>query len=138
MTIRPFSQPHLIRDINLSGDSSPQELTTVGSYIFFNADDGDEEALWKSDGTAAGTKNVKNVKALNIIPAGSNLFFTSEANGSSLWFSDGTNEGTRYILTLVDITESIFTGERLFFIGKDSLQGYDCGLVTVHRKGQVW
>src|SRR5437016_4892947 len=55
--------PSLVKDINQAGPgSAPALLTTVGSTVFFVADDirhGTE--LWRSDGTAAGTVMVKNI-----------------------------------------------------------------------------
>ncbi|UCE60181.1 MAG: hypothetical protein JSU63_00230, partial [Phycisphaerales bacterium] len=58
----------MVKDINESGDSDPEELTAVGSgqnaLVFFRADNGEEEGveLWKSDGTVAGTVMVADIK----------------------------------------------------------------------------
>jgi ELWxxDGT repeat protein len=72
--------------------------------LFFTANDGvDGEELWKSDGTAAGTVIVKDIRPGS---AGSNpsdfvsvkgeLFFTANDGngGGELWKSDGTTAGT--------------------------------------------
>lgn len=57
------NQPSLVKDINPHGSSNPSELTRVGSTLFFAANDGVHGyELWKSDGTAAGTKMVKNIR----------------------------------------------------------------------------
>ncbi len=54
--------PELVRDINPSGSSEPEELTRIGSTLYFTADDGiSGEELWKSDGTAGGTVLVKDI-----------------------------------------------------------------------------
>src|SRR5258707_2987758 len=59
-----------VADINTTGggpfipnnSSSPRGLTTVGSTLFFSADDGSSgRELWKSDGTDANTQRVKNI-----------------------------------------------------------------------------
>jgi ELWxxDGT repeat protein len=52
-----------VKDINRgSGGSNPHELTNVGGRAFFAADDGTSGIeLWISDGTAPGTRRVKNI-----------------------------------------------------------------------------
>src|SRR4029079_5473275 len=43
--------------------SSPRNLTAVGNTLFFSATDGSTGVeLWKSDGTAAGTAQVKDIR----------------------------------------------------------------------------
>ena len=62
-------------------------------------------ALWRSDGTAAGTRLVKNLSPSRgeygvlpplLTPVGDTLFFRADdgAHGSELWKTDGTAEGT--------------------------------------------
>jgi ELWxxDGT repeat protein len=56
------SGPKLARDINPSGSSYPDYLTNVGGTLFFAADDGTHgNELWRSDGTGAGTRLVKDI-----------------------------------------------------------------------------
>ena len=46
--------------------SDPRYLTRVGSTLYFSADDGSSgRELWKSNGTAGGTKLVKDVNTLH-------------------------------------------------------------------------
>ncbi len=58
----------LVKDVNPGAASSlPIELTDVNGTLFFRADDGlpgvgNHRELWKSDGTAAGTVMVKNIR----------------------------------------------------------------------------
>ncbi|MCL2305342.1 MAG: hypothetical protein FWC43_08375, partial [Planctomycetaceae bacterium] len=80
------------------------ELCAVGNTLFFSAQavEGNYE-LWKSDGTAAGTVLVKEIRSGNIgsYPAqmtavGNTLYFTAadDTTGTELWKSDGTAGGT--------------------------------------------
>jgi ELWxxDGT repeat protein len=102
--------PKLVRDINPAGSSNPTKLTQVGSKLFFAADDGVHGVeLWKTNGTAAGTKMVKDIKAgpkssgpANLINVAGTLFFTAEdgIHGRELWKSDGTATGTVLIKDL--------------------------------------
>jgi len=72
--------------------------------LFFTADNGvNGLELWKSDGTAAGTVLVRDIRAgssssnlENLTAVGSTLFFTADdgVNGKELWKSDGTAAGT--------------------------------------------
>ncbi|QHT70897.1 T9SS type A sorting domain-containing protein [Rhodocytophaga rosea] len=58
----------------------------------------EDYALWKSDGTEAGTVKLKEFKSLiaSITTVGSRLYFTAieGGNGEELWTSDGTTAGT--------------------------------------------
>ncbi len=96
----------LVQDINTiaPGFANLDELTTVGSRVFFEANDrttGNE--LWVSDGTAAGTHEVLDINPGpnssspgGMIALGSNLLFTADdgVHGNALWVSDGTAAGT--------------------------------------------
>src|SRR5262249_18393915 len=85
--------------------ADPQNLTPVGSVLFFTASDplhGTE--LWKTDGTPAGTGVVKDIVPgpngsfpSGLVNVNGTLFFTvydpQQGNGV-LWQSDGTAAGT--------------------------------------------
>ncbi|HET9221287.1 MAG TPA: ELWxxDGT repeat protein, partial [Roseiflexaceae bacterium] len=63
---RAAGSAFLVRDINTTpnklSDSSPGNLYAAGSTLFFMADDGASGAeLWRSDGTDAGTRLVKDI-----------------------------------------------------------------------------
>ena len=52
----------LVKDINPSPGGEPQELTAIGSTLYFNVlDDTHGRELWKTDGTAGGTSLVKDI-----------------------------------------------------------------------------
>ncbi|MFC1746118.1 ELWxxDGT repeat protein [Candidatus Riflebacteria bacterium] len=84
--------------------SYPTRLTDVNGTLFFSAQDSTNGyELWKSDGTAAGTVLVKDVRAgsgnsspLKLTDVNGTLFFTADdgSNGYELWKSDGTEAGT--------------------------------------------
>src|SRR5262249_32588778 len=88
-------------------------LTTVNGTLYFMANDGVHgRELWKSNGTAAGTTLVKDVRpgSADSFPyylknVNGTLYFSAWESGNSegLWKSDGTTAGT----TLV---KEIFTG----------------------------
>jgi ELWxxDGT repeat protein len=129
--------PTLLKDINPTGSSNPYGLTLVGNTLFFAADDGVHGVeLWKSDGTAAGTKMVKNIRPYgkssspeDLTAVGNTLFFTANdgKHGRELWKSDGTKAGTVMVkdiatgpkepfgLNSISIQIAIPVGSRLFF-----------------------
>jgi ELWxxDGT repeat protein len=124
--------------------SGISQITAVGNTLFFVAEDipfglglaqaGEiafRHALWKSDGTAAGTTLVKEIAPDNLAAVGNTLFFRAYDNvhGAELWKSDGTEAGT----TLVkDINPNMFgsypdaftaVGSTLFFVADDGVHG---------------
>lgn len=83
--------------------SAPRELTRVGSQVFFFADDGGGEALWRSDGTGAGTRKLRfmsphvqgyETRPIHAVGAIAFVFGDDGLAGRELWRSDGTVAGT--------------------------------------------
>jgi len=122
----------LLKDINTTGDNSnypgssnASNFTEFDGQLFFTADDGiTGSELWVSDGTAGGTRLLKDINTTEnqygdypAYPGSSNasnftefdgqLFFTADdgITGSELWVSDGTAGGTR-LLKDINTTEN--------------------------------
>jgi ELWxxDGT repeat protein len=107
----------LLVNLNLIGDSNPQEYTLFDGAIYFAANDGVHGVeLWRTDGTEVGTVLVKNIGIENdsLLPLrlingdphdltvfGDHLYFVANdvdyqgyGAGVELWRSDGTEAGT--------------------------------------------
>src|SRR6516225_8558846 len=96
----------MVLDINTTPlSSNPSGLLAIGSTTYFSADDGTHgPALWKTDGSAAGTVLVADINPDNSAGLNDNnftnvngtLFFAAgdSTHGRELWKSDGTTAGT--------------------------------------------
>jgi ELWxxDGT repeat protein len=102
----------LVKDINTGGSALPfgdfwdDSVTTAGTTLFFTADDGKHGfELWKSNGTAAGTKLVRDLthgstsgSPDTFAALGNRVFFRGPVpEGTALWVSDGTPVGTHIV-----------------------------------------
>ncbi len=84
-----------------------EDLTVVGSYVFFSATaSGLGRELWVTDGTSAGTRLVKDIRAGSRSSYPSELcayhdrvYFSASngVTGAELWSSDGTLSGTAMV-----------------------------------------
>jgi ELWxxDGT repeat protein len=111
----PYTTPVMVKDINTGQgvSSNPDDLTAVGSTLFFQAADvtGDFE-LWKSipPYDSDSTSRVKDINQTPTLLTGSfpqeltdvngTLFFVAAGNGFTnyeLWKSDGTDLGTTMV-----------------------------------------
>src|SRR5687767_8271877 len=87
--------------------SNPMDMIAVGEQLYFTADDGIHgRELFVSDGTAAGTHLVRDIRpgaasAEIRFPTafGNRLVFTANdgVNGFELWITDGTPGGTHMV-----------------------------------------
>ncbi len=108
--------------------SSPRGLTDLNGTLLFSADDGKNgRELWRSDGTANGTKLVKDIAPGKDSGAGSSL---TSLNGlvyfrglGGLWKSDGTAAGTALVKNVNVITALTNVNGALFFAGNDGTSG---------------
>ncbi|MFZ2493198.1 MAG: ELWxxDGT repeat protein [Thermoanaerobaculia bacterium] len=87
--------------------ANPRDLVQSGSSLFFIAnDDALDAALWKTDGTAAGTRALRRIDTLasasNLVDLKGTLFFSVRPSfsGGALWKSDGTESGTVIVKAL--------------------------------------
>ena len=95
----------LVKDINATTrDSLIANLTTVGNRAFFvlRETPSSNGRLWTTDGTAAGTKELKefdNQFIGEFTNVGGTLFFNAAdpVHGAELWKSDGTVAGTQLV-----------------------------------------
>lgn len=89
----------LVKDINPGiSDSDPNDQVKAGSFVFFSANDGSEAALWRTNGTSAGTKKLPSSPFIgDPVAVGSRLYYygSEDATGLELWTSDGSVAGTK-------------------------------------------
>jgi len=77
---------------------SPENITRVGSRVFFSAYDQVNTNLWATDGTDAGTQLLMKMRFIEGVGVGEKLYFTpvtGYADDGEIWESDGTAAGTR-------------------------------------------
>ena len=128
--------------------SSKTKFIKMGKYYYFSANDGNghrghNSALWRTDGTNAGTTIVKNGKSYqglgpnNLTLIDNKLFFsgcTSTPWDVELWVSDGTEAGTHMVKDIMPNDEYYHSGSlpkmlinaggTLVFVAKDKVHGY--------------
>ncbi|HSG39256.1 MAG TPA: ELWxxDGT repeat protein, partial [Thermoanaerobaculia bacterium] len=106
---------------NFYSPSAPGALTPLGSIVLLR---GNAE-LWKSDGTQAGTVQVKDIQPgaglsfpSQLIAAGNVVLFSADdgAAGRELWKTDGTEAGT---VPVKDIRSGAGSGIRFSYDGRD-------------------
>lgn len=128
-----------VKDINTSqtaSSSDPSELVVIGNTVYFAANNGkDSNELWRSDGTSAGTRLVRDSEG--IFQTGSNPSSLAKSNGllffsgigtlldRELWKSDGTATGTVQVKNLAlsgsSFPSSMFdVNGTLFFTASDT------------------
>lgn len=139
----------LVKDINTTsvsfGSSRPSNLTNVDGRLFFTAEDGIHgDELWTSDGSAAGTVLVRDIRAggdhsgiSQLTDVGGRLYFRANngITGDEVWRSDGTTGGTIIVADIGDDGGSnpqnfINVNGRLFFTATDNEFGNELRLFT--------
>ncbi len=106
----PDAQARLVGDLRSDGGSAPRFLTRAAARVYFRANDGVHGAeLWATDGTAQGTRLVRDIRPGEagsgptlLTRVGSRVFFTAAdgVHGRELWVSDGTRAGTHMVKDL--------------------------------------
>ena len=87
---------------NVAASNYTYSVRTVGNTAYFTASDEDGTELWKSNGSVAGTKRVKDINAGSdssspyaLVAYNNQLFFgANDGRGYALWRSNGTAAGT--------------------------------------------
>ena len=146
----------LVRDIHPGGgdlgSSFPEFLANVRGNLFFQANDGTHGAeLFRSDGTKAGTRIVKDLwpgsggaQAAYITASASRAFYVSvtAAYAAELWSSDGTANGTQLVRDIApgganlgslggsDPHSLVNVHGTLFFAANDRTRGTELWRVT--------
>jgi ELWxxDGT repeat protein len=107
-------------------------IVTSSRYAFYTlGQNGAGVALWRTDGTAAGTVQLSSEgfpESLTIWQ--DRLFFAGEdARGKELWTTDGTPAGTGPVYDLTDSPSNPFlwrpAADRLYFSAATPAEGYD-------------
>jgi ELWxxDGT repeat protein len=124
----------LLKDLvpGLAG-SSPRLMTRVGDTVYFVAGGWSggfalegapsDVGLWKTDGTARGTRLIKSFAnwsgPSHLTAVGDQLFFVGgdRQNGYGLWRTDGTQRGTRLLLSWELSSVIVFPTDGETFIG---------------------
>ena len=117
------------------------ELTAVGDKVYFVGQPGTEASeveVFVSDGTAAGTKMIKDINgskssgAMGLTPFNDRVVFaaTDDATGREMWISDGTEAGTTLVKDVFPGSEgSIYNSEfgvfqdHVYFVAGDGVHG---------------
>jgi ELWxxDGT repeat protein len=130
------AQAYLVKDLRVSPlplGSGPGNMTQVGSTIYFTAYTSEYGLeLWKTDGSAAGTVLVADLRfgRLSSYPIvlrafGSSLvFLATDDDGFSLWITRGTAATTTKLARAGTYSIAILNGT-IYFAGYDPLHGYD-------------
>ena len=107
-------------------------VSLIGGYRYYNGKMYfyfPSAGLWATDGTQAGSKQVKNVPSAGLFTVfNDNLYFVSNTN--ELWLSDGTEAGTILVKKLNSglITQMIISGNLLYFSARTSSNNTDLEL----------
>jgi ELWxxDGT repeat protein len=107
--------------ITVTPFSGPQDLPVIGGSLLFPAcDDTHGCALWKSDGTTAGTTLIRALSPVGLANwNGEAVFAGDDGSGSGLFKSDGTAAGTVRVGPPLSIGEIAVAGLRIFFTACD-------------------
>ena len=140
--VTPTLTPQLVLDVNTNTlSANPSQVVAVGSTAYFTVNEGVHGVeLWKSDGTAAGTAQVKDIRPGSAGPdlreltaVNGTLFFTADdgTHGRELWRSDGTAAGTVMVKDIVPgvgsstPTALANVGGALYFSANDGTTGME-------------
>ncbi len=126
--------PSIVKE-NICGFLGGGKMVPLGNHLYFaGSDQGYGLALWRSDGTAAGTAPVSGgsiSNPYNLTQVGNKLLFASNdgINGQELWVSNGTDAGTQMVEDIRSGPEGSYPGsftamgDALYFVADDGSHG---------------
>lgn len=130
-TAAAFTAPALLKDINPgAGDSAPVGFFPIGNKLVFFASDGVTGIEpWVTDGTAAGTVQLRDIwpgasggfnpgcPSCNAVSNGTIVYFSASdgTGGSQLWRTNGTSIGTYKVYAGTVASGLGAVGSRVFF-----------------------
>lgn len=138
-----FSQTYvLLKDINTTGSSDPQNLTKVNSTLFFSADDGTNgRELWRTDGTGATTMLVKDINASGasnpsyLTAFNGLLYFSANPDYEKLFQSDGTAAGTNLVTPTIYTPQNLTVGGTNLYFSGNGNDGFGQELWKIDNSG---
>jgi trimeric autotransporter adhesin len=145
LSTRMEAQISLLRDINNAASTSgsfPSNLTVLGGFVYYSASDGvTGTELWRSNGTPAGTTQVKDINPgdgssspSQFTLIGSHIYFRANdgQNGIELWRTDGTAAGTVMVANINPGINSgspnsfvVINSTTLYFTANDGTNGVE-------------
>ena len=103
----------LVKDIYVDGTSGsyPNYIHSVGSNIYFRANDGTQTAVWITDGTTEGTTLLQTMNYSypdSYIGLNGKVLFSLDSGkiGDELWISDATPSGTMLLKDINQVSTS--------------------------------
>jgi trimeric autotransporter adhesin len=137
----------LVKEINTvfnGGGSNPDDLTALGSFFLFSANDGIHgRELWKSNGTEAGTALLADLNLgsassspRSLIVVGSYIYFIvkNASNQEEVWRTDGTilTRITTGATTLYPFTSLEVLNNEIYLTGKSAASATDYELWKIN------
>jgi ELWxxDGT repeat protein len=127
-------------------------IIAMGGIAYFAAEDADRDIeLWRTDGTNAGTRRVKNIRAsassypASLVAGTSRFYFVADDgfSGAEIWTSDGTEAGTvrltehgvgtSNVQLVVNPPSMVTVGDRLYYYAGTTAYGPELWTTTGTR-----
>jgi ELWxxDGT repeat protein len=116
---------NLAPDDGYDPGSYPDNICAVSGTVYFTANDGTHQGLWKTDGGAEDAVFLKELYELRTpVDFNGKLFFV--LYGYQLWKSDGTESGTMLVKEFNSVglyTDLVASNDALYFIADDGSHG---------------